>query len=178
MNSINLLPKEVQQGRAFTSLQRTVYVITSVILSAYVVITAALFGWWIYLSQTSTAVSADMQEATVEIQKLASVEQLVLQLQQRAGSSQSFLNSRLTIADPAERILSNSLVNVTEWLYLAGGEQTISVASGRADAIEAYADGLSKEYTTEISSLEKIGSQWTAQITLLPLVNVSPAPTP
>lgn len=176
MSSINLLPKEVQQGRAFTSLQRTVYVVTSVTLSIYVVITAALFGWWVYLSQTSTAVGADMQEATIEIKKLSSEEQLVLQLQQRTASAQTFLNSRTSVVEPAEWILSNTLVTVDDWLYTEGGEQTVNVRSGRADAIEAYADGLSKEYTTEIGSLEKNGSQWTAQITLLPLSNPSPTP--
>lgn len=158
---INLLPKK-EEGDKVNIIKHWLILGTSVTLALYLIIIAGVLGYWTYLSFQDTSLTAEVASLSGQINKFATLEATVRQIDLRQKSIDKILKTRKPVAKTIAKInIRPSKVSILGW------DGTIITASGQnASDIEEYTQLLKKSFAeVNIDSLTQKGSSsWDASI--------------
>jgi cell division protein FtsL len=168
MGAINLLPKRNIEKK-YGPLQKNVYLLTSVVLTMYIVAASAILGLKIYLNQRSHNLDQEIQKLNSQIREQSSKEALVLELFNRSAKGREFVDTRPPVQSYSD-ILKSEEVIIEGWTYGVGQPQTLSVVSGSAESIERFADVLKQKYssiTIDKLTHNLVDNVWSGELLLL-----------
>jgi len=158
---INLLPKKDAAGK-MDIVRHWLTLGTTVALVLYLITLAGTLGWWTYLSFQDSNLVSQIASLSSQINKFASLEAIVRQIDLRQKSIDKILKTRKSVAKTVTKInIRPARVNVLGW------DGTIIVASGQsASDIEEYSNLLKKSFAgvTVDSLTQKGGPAWDASI--------------
>jgi hypothetical protein len=166
----NLLPQDAKQAAQKSKLKRTAYLITTVVLVAYLVLVASLGGWWLFLSTRQVQLTDEVVALSAQVQQKADIEAAIRHQAVRVEEIDKFLNTRTSFAKTADILLANSTnTNVTGWIYALSGKHLLNLQASDAASLETYVNGLKTSFTDiEIENVtRKSATDWEAGVNLL-----------
>lgn len=138
---INLLPKKEETDKV-NIIKHWLVLGSSVTLAIYLIIVAGTLGYWTYLSFQDTALTSEVATLSTQINKFASLEATVRQIDARQKSIDKILKTRKVFSKTLAKINTRpSGVTVLGW-----NADTISVTGSDLARIEEYASLLKKNF--------------------------------
>lgn len=141
---INLLPQNETGPVGLDKYKPRVYFISTTILILYVVVGAAISGWWFFLNNKEVEGTGQIAFLTGQIEKLASVESIVRQTENRANFVSKSLVDRQA-ANETLHVLQTG-PKITAWSYIENGLQTVTISDIKLSEIEAYTALLKSQF--------------------------------
>lgn len=158
---INLLPQKDEVNKV-DLIRHWVTLATTVSLALYLITLAGILGWWTYLSFQDSSLTAEVANLSSQINKFATLEATVRQIDLRQKSIDKILKTRKPVAKTVAKInIRPSDVNILGW------DGTVIAASGKNSSdIEEYSNLLKKSFgsVTVDSLIQKGSSSWDASI--------------
>ncbi len=163
---VNLLPTKEQKQVVSEKIDGIVRMVTTGVLVSYIVVLAGVAGWWLFLASREKAVSTEMAGLELDVKKLADVEAVLRQEENRAKLITGVLGSRIETATVAGKLASvPGNLAVEAWSWQVGAGQTVGVVASSAGEIEQYAEGLKTVFpAVEIAVMRKINQVWEGTI--------------
>ncbi len=138
---INLLPKKEETDKV-NIIKHWLVLGSSVTLAIYLIIVAGTLGYWTYLSFQDTALTSEVATLSTQINKFASLEATVRQVDARQKSIDKILKTRKVFSKTLAKINTRPAgVSVLGW-----NADTISVTGSDLSRIEEYASLLKKNF--------------------------------
>ena len=163
---INLLTDQ-KEGEGWNKHRRGVEVITSVVLSIYVVAAAGLVGGTAWLVARQGVVSATAVALEGQIAQLAKVEAAVRLTADRAGVVEEVLKNRKEMAGAAKMVWEAvpTGVELTQWTQNAGKLSIVGLSLD-PDNLELYAGKLKEKLAGVVTErlIKKSDGRWEADI--------------
>lgn len=145
MNSINLLPKDKRPVHGLAAAKQRIMMLTTIVLVVYLVGSAALLGWWLFLATQDSLTTSEITKTEDQIKQISSTEALVREVGKRAELIQSFLASRSDVASVAASIIPNEEVAIVDYSY-AQGLQSLTASVNQLSEMEKYTERLKQTY--------------------------------
>ena len=158
---INLLPKK-EEINTVNIVKHWLVLGSSVILAIYLVVVAGVLGYWTYLSFQDSSLTAEVAKLSTEINKFASLEVTVRQIDLRQKSIDKILKTRKPVAKTVAKInIRPSSVSILGW----DGTIITTIGQNSTD-IEEYSNLLKKSFDNVVidSLTQKGSSNWDAGI--------------
>ncbi len=149
---INLLPTTAIDDTKLAKIKHAVKTVTTVVLVAYIVGSAAVRGRAWYLDNRNKVVSSQIVQLTDQVNKLANVEAFMRQQEDRINQIQQARINRVSVADAAGLLQTD--LNVSHWLYAPRLPQSVITIAPSSQTLENYANSLIGKFkTVDITSL-------------------------
>jgi len=141
MTTINLAIRKHEEAQVLVKIRRVVKSVTTVCLVVYIVSMAGVTGWWWYTNARTASAGAELEDLLAQVTAKSEAEAVVRRLIVRAGSVQTFLDSRVEVGGSAGRLAGAVLVPMI-WNYdsTKGVEGVVVNAAGVAQIDEFVAD--------------------------------------
>lgn len=152
---INFFENSVHTDTKIEKIRRVVMRVSTVVLMVYLCILVGVFGLWWYWSMKEKKLTSEGLRLVKEIESMASVEEMVGELDSRAGFVFNFLQGQEKMSKHIELIYSLG-VKVEKWEYDRDGSQMLSVVVDSSSQAEQVVGSLLNNYqNVSLQSLSK-----------------------
>ncbi len=149
---INLLPTTAIASTNLAKIKHGVMTSTTVVLVIYIVGLAAVRGRAWYLDNRNKAVNSQIAQLTDQVNKLATVEAIMRQQEDRINLIQQARVNRVSVTNAAGLVQTG--LNISHWLYSPPLSQAVTAIDPSSQTLENYANSLIGKFkTVNIASL-------------------------
>jgi hypothetical protein len=147
MRTINLLPQQTADSVQLLAIKSKIYMFSTLVVGAMVLLLAAFAGWWFYLSHQQGVTTQEIATLQGQISGLATQEVLARQISDRAGAIQAIFASRVDVGQDARKLVPTNGVTIVKWTYDSVLKKSVvQVAAAQPELIEQYLAELGKLY--------------------------------
>lgn len=165
---INFVKPKSEESPVIVKWRKLIKMITTVVLVAWVVLSAGVLGWWVFVKAKTAAVSNELQSLLVQTAAKSEEEVLVRKLDLRSKSVSDFLANRGDILEKLD-VLQQATPAASIWKFsLADDKQNITVPAKSVTQVDDYLTVLKNKYSSvKLESLARTDTTgWIAEISM------------
>lgn len=165
---INFVKPKSEESPVLVKWRRLVKMITTVVVVAWVVASAGVLGWWVFVKAKTVAVSTELQSLLIQTAAKSEEEILVRKLDLRSKAVNDFLANRGDILQKLD-VLQQATPAASIWKFSRADDiQTVTLPVKNVAQVDDYLTVLKNKYTSvKLESLVKTDATgWTAEISM------------